>query len=191
MSLLDFNTAADANEFGVIPAGTIASVRMKIIPGGVTDLSLGLPNGLGTKSKSSDSIFLSCEFVVLQGQYSKRKIWSLIGIKGQKGKEWGDMGRSFIKGILNSVHNLSSKDMSETAQNARKLNSLSQLDGAVFVARISVEKDAKGNDRNVIKSAVTIDSSDYNEIMDAPPVLGNGYPTAVGVTAGFNDDIPF
>ena len=43
--------------------------------------------------------YLNGEFTVLEGQYAKRKIFTLIGLYSAKGPEWAKMGRSFVRGI--------------------------------------------------------------------------------------------
>jgi hypothetical protein len=56
------------------------------------------------------SVYLNCEFAVLDGPYAKRKMWSLIGLHSPKGPEWANMGRAFVKGILNSARGLHPQD---------------------------------------------------------------------------------
>ena len=70
------------------------------------------------------------------------------------------MGRSFIKGILNSARGFSAKDDSPQAMQARRIDGIGDLDGIEFTARIDVEKNQHGEDKNVIKTAVTKDSKD-------------------------------
>ena len=81
---------------------------------------------------------------MLEGQYAKRKIWTLIGLFSPKGPEWGNMGRSLIRGMLNSARGLSDKDVSPQAQAARRIAGFADLDGLEFVARIDVGSDANG-----------------------------------------------
>ncbi|WP_187312872.1 hypothetical protein [Candidatus Williamhamiltonella defendens] len=52
---------------------------------------------------TTGSIDLNYEFVVLDRPYANHKIWSLISLHGPKGLEWANVGRAFIKGILNSA----------------------------------------------------------------------------------------
>jgi hypothetical protein len=70
-----------------------------------------------------------CELIT---EYAKRKVWGLIGLYSNKGPEWGNMGRSFIKAILNSARGFSENDNSPAAQNARKINGIGDLDGIEF-----------------------------------------------------------
>jgi hypothetical protein len=72
---------------------------------------------------TTGSVYLNCEFVVLDGPYAKRKMWSLIGLHSPKGPEWANMGRAFVKGILNSSRGLHPQDNSPQAQQARRIQS--------------------------------------------------------------------
>ena len=167
MSWNDFNSADDQSGFDVIPKGTLVKVRMTIKPGGHDDASQGWTGGWATRSNTTDAVYLNCEFVVLEGKYARRKIWSLIGLYSAKGPDWANIGRAFIKGILNSSRGVSNKDNSPAAQNARRINDLGDLDGVEFVARIDIEKDQNGDDKNVIKLAITPDNKEYASLMGA------------------------
>lgn len=165
MSWNDFNNANDQNSYDLIPKGTLIKVRMTIKPGGYDDPQKGWTGGYATRNATSGSVYLNAEFVVLEGQYARRKIWSLIGLHSEKGEEWANIGRSLIKGILNSARGIGNKDNSPAAQNARRINGLGDLDGIEFLARADVEKDQHGNDKNVIKFAVTSDNKEYAALM--------------------------
>lgn len=165
MSWSDFNSAEDQNSFDPIPKGTLIKVRMTVRPGGYDDPQKGWTGGYATRNATTGSIYLNCEFVVLEGQYARRKIWNLIGLHSPKGEDWANIGRSLIKGILNSARGIGNKDNSTQAQNARRINGLGDLDGIEFLARADIEKDQNGNDKNVIKYAVTCDHKDYAALM--------------------------
>ena len=151
MSWNDFNSAEDQNSFDPLPKGTLIKVRMTIKPGGHNNEQKGWTGGYATRNATSGAVYLNAEFVVLEGQYARRKIWSLIGLHSEKGEEWANIGRSLIKGILNSARGIGNKDNSPAAQNARRINGLGDLDGIEFLARVDMEKDQNGNDKNVIK----------------------------------------
>lgn len=165
----DFNNTENQSNFDLIPAGTIAKVRMSIKPGGYDDENQGWTGGYATKNDATGSIYLSCEFIILEGKYAKRKIWSLIGLHSSKGAEWGNIGRSFVKAILNSARGFSENDISHEAQDARRINGLSDLDGIEFLAKITTTKDHHPNGeydvKNEIKFAITPDHKDYAKIM--------------------------
>ena len=160
----DFNDAK--SNINLIPKGTLAKVRLTIRPGGFDDPSQGWTGGYATRG-STGAVYLNGEFTVLEGQYARRKIFTLIGLYSPKGPDWGNMGRSLVRGILNSARGISDKDMSPEAQAARRIGGFADLDGIEFVARIDVGTDANGDDKNEIRSAVTPDHKDYAAIMGA------------------------
>jgi hypothetical protein len=168
MSYFDFNNAEDQAGFDLIPKGTLVKVRMTIRPGGFDDPAQGWTGGYATQSQTTGSVYLNCEFVVLEGKYARRKMWSLIGLHSPKGPEWANMGRAFIKGILNSARGVHPGDNSSGAQQARRIQGFQDLDGIEFVARVDVEKDQNGEDRNVVKQAITPDHKDYAALMGRP-----------------------
>ena len=161
----DFNNSDNQQSFDVIPNNTLAKVRMQIRPGGYDDANQGWNGGYATKNDNTGSIYLSCEFVVTEGEFARRKIWSLIGLHSDKGPEWSNMGRSFIKAILNSAKGFKESDVSEAAQNARRIKGLADLDGIEFLAKITVVQDQNGNDKNEIKFTITPDHKDYAKLM--------------------------
>ena len=183
----DYNDADAQNNFDTIPKGTIAPVRMTIKPGGLDDYSRGWTGGYATRSKEGESVYLNCEFVVTQGEYAKRKIWSLIGLYSPKGVEWSNMGRSFVRAILNSARGLSDKDTSPRAIEARRIQGFADLDGIEFLAKIDVEKDQNDQPKNVIKFAVTPDHKEYSAFQaGGAPVASAGFqpPTSFRPAAG-------
>lgn len=170
----DFNDAEQQNGFDLIPKGTLVPVRMTIKPGGFDDPSQGWSGGYATQSFETGSVYLACEFIITAGPYAKRKMWSNIGLHSNKGPAWGQMGRSMIRGILNSARNVHPQDNSPQAATARRINSFVELDGIEFLARVDVEKDAKGEDRNVVKLAIEPDHKDYAALMGGIPKFVSG-----------------
>ena len=157
----DFNDAEQQQSFDLIPKGTVAPVRMTIKPGGHDDAAQGWTGGYATQSFETGSIFLACEFVILDGEYARRKMWSNVGLHSSKGPAWGNMGRTFIRAVLNSSRNISPQDNSAQAAASRRIQGFHELDGIEFMARIDVEKDGRGELRNVVKIAVEPDHPDY------------------------------
>jgi hypothetical protein len=95
------------------------------------------------------------------------------------------MGRSFMKAILNSARGIHPADNSPAAQNARRIAGFAELDGIEFLGKVDWEKDQHGQDKSVIKSAVTPDHRDYAARMGAAPRapaapggFGSGAPAA-------------
>mgnify|MGYP003348944066 CR=1 FL=1 len=64
----DFNDAEQQQSFDLIPKGTVARVRMTIKPGGFDDPAQGWNGGYATQSFETGSVYLSCEFVILEGE---------------------------------------------------------------------------------------------------------------------------
>ena len=158
--------------FDLIPKGAVVPVRMTIKPGGYDDPEQGWGGGYATESFETGSIYLAAEFVVTAGDHAKRKMWSNIGLHSKKGPAWGQMGRSFIRAALNSARNVHPQDNSPQAAAARRINSFADLDGIEFLARVDVEKDNKGEDRNVVKVAIEPDHKDYAPVTGVSPAAG-------------------
>ena len=168
----------------LIPKGTIAKVRLTIRPGGFDDPSQGWTGGYARRG-GTGSVYLDVEYTVLEGPYAKRKVWSMIGLYSATGPGWANMGRSLVRGILNSARGLSDKDNSAEAQNARRISGFGDLDGLEFVARIDVGKDSNGEDKNDIRQAVTRDHKDYAAAMGgvASPVAHGATPAPASYAA--------
>lgn len=173
MNWNDFNDAEQQTSFELIPKGTLAKVRMTLKPGGHDDASKGWTDGYACESFDTGSVYLSAEFVVLEGEFAKRKLWSNIGLHSNKGDTWANMGRTFIRAVLNSAYGMLPTDQSPDAQSARRIGSFAGLDGIEFVARIDVEKDNKGENRNIVKQAIEPDHKDYARLMGVVPKAGN------------------
>jgi len=162
----DFNNQEEQHSsYGIIPSGTIAKVKLHIKLGGYNDQTQGWVDGYATKSPITGAVYLDAEFMILEGRYAKRKIWSLIGLHSSKGPEWANMGKYFIKSMINSSKGFSAKDISEAAMLARSITSFADIDGLEFVARIDATSDQNGNLKNEIKTAITPEHKDYETIM--------------------------
>ncbi|KRB08055.1 hypothetical protein [Lysobacter sp. Root690] len=161
----NFNDAENP-AFSLIPKGTLVKVRMTIKPGGYNDANQGWLHGWATRGDTG-AVYLNGEFVVMEGKYARRKLWSLIGLYSAKGPTWGQMGRSFIKGALNSALGLHPDDMGATAQAGRCISSFGDLDGLIFAAQVDWEKDGYGQDKAVIKMPIMPDHPQYKEVMGA------------------------
>ena len=171
----DFNDAK--NNINLIPKGTLAKVRMTIRPGGFNDPSQGWTGGYATRG-STGAVYLNAEFTVMEGQYARRKIFSLIGLYSPKGPEWANMGRACVRSILNSARGLSDKDNSAEAQIARRIVDFGDLDGVEFVARIDVGTDTNGEPKNEIRNAVTPDHKQYAALMGGAAQSAPSYAQA-------------
>jgi hypothetical protein len=178
----DFNDAKQNPN--LIPKGTIAKVRLTIRPGGFDDPSQGWTGGYARRG-STGSVYLDVEYTVLEGPYAKRKVWSMIGLYSATGPGWANMGRSLVRGILNSARGLSDKDNSPEAQNARRISGFADLDGLEFVARIDIGKDSNGEDKNDVRQAVTCDHKDYAAAMGGGAAYGAALAPAYAAPQGY------
>lgn len=174
----DFNDAEQQHGFDLIPKGTLVPVRMILKPGGYDDPSQGWVGGYASESFETGSIYLAAEFVVTGGEHAKRKVWTNVGLHSPKGPTWAQMGRSFIRAALNSARNIHPQDTSPQAVAARRIQGFHELDGLEFIARIDVERDPKGEDRNVIRLAVEPDHAEYARLKGVPPKANPGGGTA-------------
>ncbi|CDP51759.1 hypothetical protein [Devosia sp. DBB001] len=171
----DFNDAKQNTN--IIPKGTLAKVRLTIRPGGFDDPAQGWTGGYATRG-TTGSVYLSGEFTVLEGPYARRKIFTLIGLYSPKGPDWANMGRSLIRGMLNSARGISDKDISAQAQSARRISSFADLDGLEFVAKIDIGTDTNGDEKNEVRAAVTPDHKEYAAIMGAAGTVAPPQPPA-------------
>lgn len=161
----------------LIPKGTLAKVRLTIRPGGFDDPGQGWTGGFATRG-STGAVYLNGEFTVMEGPYARRKIFTLIGLFSPKGPDWANMGRSFVRSMLNSARGISDKDLSPQAQAARRISGFADLDGLEFVAKIDVGTDANGEEKNEIRMAVTTDHRGYSEVMGQQHLVAGPRPAA-------------
>jgi hypothetical protein len=162
--MIDFNDAEPQMEFTLIPANTIAKARLTIKP------SNDFSDPFLTRSKDGNSAYLNCEFVIMEGQYVRRKIFDKIGISGSDA--WINMGKARIRAILESAKNINPNDMSETAMAARKINSFEELEGLEMIIKIGIESNRGGvyPDKNRVLSIITPDHAMYKEYMSGSDV---------------------
>lgn len=158
----DFNDAKQTTN--LIPKGTLAKVHMTIRPGGFDDPAQGWTGGYATRG-TTGAVYLNVEYTVLEGPFARRKVFSMIGLHSPKGPEWANMGRGFIRSILNSSRGLSDKHDTPEAQAARRISGFADLDGIEFVAKIDVGTDSNGDEKNDIRTAVTPDHREYVALM--------------------------
>lgn len=157
----DFNGAEQQREGGVIPDGTIAVVHMTVRPGNTGE------GGWLKRSKNGDSSALDCEFTVVEGQFAKRKFWSLFTVEGttEGHAKAGEISASRLRGILESARGIRPDDESEAAKAGRRVTSWGDFDGVRFIAKIGVEKGKDGyKDKNTLDIAVTPDRKAWQKV---------------------------
>ena len=186
----NFNDAEDQISYELIPHKTIAKVRLMLKKGNHTTKEW--PDGYATLSKSGSSVYLACEFVILEGEYENRKIWSNIGLHSDNSPLYAEIGRSMIKAILNSARGLHSKDKSLEAEKQRQIKSFADLDNLICVAEITIN-DKGDKPCNEIKTIITPDHIEYIEFMKEnssklPTGLANSKQSAAEL---ISDEIPF
>jgi len=177
----DFNDAEEQREFALIPPKTLAKVIMSIRPGGYDDPNQGWTGGYATRSDKTGAVYLNAKFTILEGPFAKRVVFGLIGLYSPKGPDWTNMGRSFLRAILNSARGIHPADQTPQAQTARRIRGFADLDGVEFVVRIDVEKDQNGEDKNVVKAAIQPDSREYAALMGAvsrAPIPTGGFSSS-------------
>jgi hypothetical protein len=154
---LDLNDAGPQKTFDLIPAGTIATVQMVIRAGGVGE------DGWLKRSANGGSEGLDCEFIVIDGEYAKRKIWQFMLLNGTTDghAKAAEISRALLRGILESARNIKPSDVSEEAAAKRKAE-IADFVNLRFIARISIEKskDPQYPDKNRLE-AITPDQRQW------------------------------
>ena len=125
----DFNDAGPQRSFDVIPDGTIATVRMKIRPGNAGE------GGWLRRSKDGNSEALDCEFVVLDGEFAKRKFWTLLTVGGATDghEEAGDISSARIRAMLESARGIRPDDNVRRCEAARQTTSTATSTALCFM----------------------------------------------------------
>jgi hypothetical protein len=177
MPSYDYSSAPPPRDLELIPAGTIASVQLRIRPGGAGE------EGLLKRSAKGDCEMLDCELVLVDGPYSRRKFWTNFVLEGTTAghAQAAEMSRGVLRGILESARNIRPDDLSDQAR-ARRMASLKDFDNITFVARIGVEKGKSKNDgsgenypdKNVIAGIITPDKKGWHSVEQPPPFNGDG-----------------
>jgi hypothetical protein len=158
---MDFNDAKPQRSFELIPAGTIATLRMTVRPGNAGE------GGLLRRSKDGNSEALDCEFTVVDGPYAKQKVWGLLTLVGATPNHAtaAEITRSRLRAILESARGIRPDDTGEAARQARQVGGYQDFDGLRFIGRIGVEP-ARDNypAKNILVEAVTPDRKDWRRV---------------------------
>ena len=161
----DFNDAEEPMSLGLIPKGTLVKTCLSIMPGGYDDETQGWTGGYATRSRQSEAVYLNCKFIIMAGEYAKRHLFHMIGLHSVKGPIWADMGRTFIKSLLNSAKGIQPSDESPQAKQARIIQSFADLEGLVCVLKVGVELDSQDHERNRVQAVITPDHPQYKTLM--------------------------
>jgi hypothetical protein len=182
----DYSQTADPKDFSQpIPDGTLATVLMRIRPGGVGE------GNLLKRTTSGEAEMLDCEFVLVDGEHAKRKFWDTFILEGTTDgqKEMARTNRGRLKKILESARGIK-KDLPAEQARALYQADLKDFDNLVFIARIGMKKgeakkDGSGSwpDKNFLAAAISPDSRDWHPVEQPPPFNGGGAATAPASTA--------
>lgn len=162
---VDLNQAGPQKSFDVVPAGTVATLRLTVRKGQTGD------GGWLRRSKDGQSEALDCEFVVLEGEFAKHKFWGLFTLSGtsEGHAEAARISHARLRAILESARGINPDDKSETARKARQVASYSDFDGMIFVGKIGVEPAKNGYPaKNTLLEAITPDRRDWHPVEQAP-----------------------
>jgi hypothetical protein len=160
----DFSNAGAQKDFSVIPDGTIVVVQMNVREGHVGE------DGLLKRSSSGQCEGIDAEFIVVEGEYTKRKFWSFMVVSGTTDghQEAADISGRKLLAIINSAKGLKPTDVSETAKKAQDVP-YSFFDGVRFMCKVGIEP-AKGEFRakNTLGLVITPDHKEWHQVEQQP-----------------------
>ena len=152
-----------------------------------------LDKGLLKASQSSDARMLDCEFTVMEGPFTRRKLWQNFTVAGgkldEKGQSIGwNISKSSFRAMIDSALGLDPKDESQASREKRMLQGLKHLDGITFIARIMVEPatSEQHKDANRIAHIVLPGEAPYAPVMrgeTVPPEPVNAKPRKAAAAA--------
>jgi hypothetical protein len=157
----DFNTAGEQRSFDVIPDGTTAVVQMHIRPGHAG------PDGLLKRSKNGEAEGIDAEFIVVEGEYAKRKLWSFMITAGSTDghSQAADITTRRLRAILESARGIKPTDVSEAAKKARVAETFADFDGIRFMCKLGVEPaSALYKAKNIIAEVITPDRKEWHSV---------------------------
>jgi hypothetical protein len=176
----DFNNAGAQKSFDIIPADTVATLHMKVKAGSAGE------GGWLRRSKAGDSEALDCVFTVVDGEYAKRKFWTLFTVNGTtEGQATAaDVSRRRLRAMLESARGIKPDDKSDAANAARRTESWGDFDGLRFIGKIGIEP-AKGEYRakNILLEVITPDRKNWHHVEQVPKLDGGGNTPTPGGSA--------
>ena len=158
---IDLNGAPEQRSIDLIPDGTIATLHVTIRPGNAG------PDGWLKRSKDGGSEALDCELTVVDGPHVKRKLWELMTVAGttEGHAKASEISGAKLRAILESARGIRPDDGSDTAREARRVNSYGDFDGLRFIAKIGIEKGKDGyKDKNRLTEVITPDRQGWKKI---------------------------
>lgn len=184
-SALGLDTANRFQGFDIIPAGTPAVLVMKIRPG-----NSGIESLLKRTAKG-DAEFLDVEFTVKGGDFDRRKIFSLLNGTTAGHAKAGEISRAMLRAIFEAVHAIAPDDSSPATMARRANATLSEFNGATFLATVEIEKGSKRpdgtgffKDKNVVGKVLRIGDRNYCTLDQPPPApIERSSPPQTGAPA--------
>jgi hypothetical protein len=142
---------------GLVPAGTIAAMQLKVRYGDGAD-------GVLKRTKAGDAEGLDFEVTLLEGQYAKQKFFQFLLVKGESDgqKVMADKNLATLKRIVDSGKYLDPSDLSPEARRQRTMQ-WRDFNGFRFIGEVGVEEGKDGyGDKNVIARVITRDMPQWN-----------------------------
>jgi hypothetical protein len=162
--MVDYNEAGAQRSFEVIPDGTIVTVQMNIRYGDVG------PDGILKRSANSQCEGLDAEFIVVDGEYAKRKFWSFMVLSGTTDghEQAADITKRRLRAILESALGIKPEDVSEKAKTARNAE-YADFDGMRFLCKLGIEPARDGyKAKNIIAEVITPDRKEWHAVEQQP-----------------------
>jgi hypothetical protein len=176
----DFNNAPTQRSFDVIPNGTVATLNMTVRPGGAGE------GGWLKGSKNGDSEGLDCEITVVDGEFAKRKFWTLFTLGGVEDghAKAAEISRGKLRAILESAHGTRPDDDSDAAQQARRTTSYGDFNNMRFIGRIGVEPPQNGyRAKNTLDKVITPDLVGWHAVAQIDKPAPSAAPAAAATPA--------
>lgn len=160
--MIDLNTAEKQSApNALIPDGAVVPVHATLSPGGSG------PDNWLKRSKNGDSLALDFEFTVVDGEFARRKFWTLLTIEGETDgqKKAGEISRSRLRAMVESAKGIDPTDESEKAVQGRRIPTFADLDGLRFWAVVALEPGTNGyKDKNTLRAVVTPDKEGWTKL---------------------------
>jgi hypothetical protein len=184
---LDLGSANKAQGLEVIPAGTLVELVMKIRPGNV-----GI-DGLCKRSSKGDSEGVDSEYTVRGGEHDGRKLYAFHLLDGTTAghAKAGDISRALLRAIFEAVNGIDPNDMSPETDARRNSATLSDFNGATFLATVDVEvggerpEGGRYRDKNIIAKVLRVGDKGYRRLeQPASQPIERSVPPAAAAAPG-------
>ncbi len=183
---------AEKQQGGTVPEG-IYALEARIKPGGAGD------DYLLRRSKNGALEMLQLELKVATGEHAGHTFSEFVALDFIEGRGWDQeqinryktaarIGRSKLRSLVESARSINPEDQGDAAKELRRLDSLQQINGFVFLGQVDVREQDGFRPKNSIGYIVTPGMPEWR----AGVTSANG--TAVVPLAKpnvFDDEIPF